>query len=371
MDMVTEEVKPKKKIAKRQSRFKQALSGFNRKYIDEAVKFYLDRGIDPMIISGIFGNISKESDWNPLANSKDNGLGDFYGLVQMSPDMRKEVKRVYGKVDANTTHQFIYDSMTGNKKISPAWRSYMKDYGGYWNNKYNDPETAAMAFGTVFERPSEKYADWNERMRSARDAYDHVISIIDAQKNARDKSFGNPVKTTVTADGNKVMTVNPEYWEQQGMLQPVQKEQPVQQSVQTEPMKTIAPRIEDVAPAPWDQNQLALNRGIESTPQKSPFSLSLRLPSLTGMLQLNSPQRQMEQYFADALGISDIMPEMPSLFPRFADGKSPIHIKEKNRGKFTALKKRTGHSASWFKAHGTPAQKKMATFALNAKKWRH
>lgn len=48
-----------------------------------------------------------------------------------------------------------------------------------------------------------------------------------------------------------------------------------------------------------------------------------------------------------------------------------IRIKKKNRGKFTALKKRTGHSASWFKAHGTPAQKKMAVFALNAKKWKH
>ena len=48
-----------------------------------------------------------------------------------------------------------------------------------------------------------------------------------------------------------------------------------------------------------------------------------------------------------------------------------IHIKPENRGKFTALKKRTGKSASWFKAHGTPAQKKMATFALNAKKWKH
>ena len=47
----------------------------------------------------------------------------------------------------------------------------------------------------------------------------------------------------------------------------------------------------------------------------------------------------------------------------------PIHIKKENRGKFTALKKRTGHSASWFKAHGTPAQKKMAVFALNSKKW--
>lgn len=56
----------------------------------------------------------------------------------------------------------------------------------------------------------------------------------------------------------------------------------------------------------------------------------------------------------------------------YADGKdSGIYIKPSHRGKFTALKKRTGHSASWFKAHGTPAQKKMATFALNARKWKH
>lgn len=48
-----------------------------------------------------------------------------------------------------------------------------------------------------------------------------------------------------------------------------------------------------------------------------------------------------------------------------------IHIKPENRGKFTALKKRTGHSATWFKEHGTPAQKKMAVFALNARKWNH
>lgn len=54
----------------------------------------------------------------------------------------------------------------------------------------------------------------------------------------------------------------------------------------------------------------------------------------------------------------------------FGSGGS-IHIKPENRGKFTALKKRTGHSASWFKAHGTPAQKKMAVFALNARKWKH
>lgn len=42
-------------------------------------------------------------------------------------------------------------------------------------------------------------------------------------------------------------------------------------------------------------------------------------------------------------------------FGFYKDGKSPIHIKPANRGKFTALKKRTGHSASWFKENGTPA----------------
>ena len=48
-----------------------------------------------------------------------------------------------------------------------------------------------------------------------------------------------------------------------------------------------------------------------------------------------------------------------------------IHIRPENKGKFTALLKRTGKSASWFKEHGTPLQKKRATFALNARKWKH
>lgn len=311
-----------KKITKKQSRFKQALSGFNKRYIDDAVKFYLDRNVDPIIISGIFGNISQESGWNPLANSKENGLGDFYGLVQMSPNMRKEVKRVYGKVDANTTHQFIYDAMTGNKKISEPWRRYMTEKGGYWNNKYHDAGTAAMAFGNVFERPSERYANWDERMRSASDAYDYVMQIVNAKDEANKKSFANPIKTTVAADGNKVMTVNPEYWEQQGLLQPVQKpqiEQPVQQSTPIRP-KRIQPI--DVSPAPWDQNQQVLNRGIEVIPRKSPFSLSLSLPSLDNLLQINSSEEQAKQYFADVLGISDIRPEMVSLL-RAKDGKLP------------------------------------------------
>lgn len=53
------------------------------------------------------------------------------------------------------------------------------------------------------------------------------------------------------------------------------------------------------------------------------------------------------------------------------NGGSGIYIKPENRGKFTALQERTSKSATWFKENGTPAQRKMATFALNARKWNH
>jgi hypothetical protein len=82
--------------------------------------------------------------------------------------------------------------------------------------------------------------------------------------------------------------------------------------------------------------------------------------------------------FAKKLGIADRIVNMGQFIDdfatpvdQFAKGGHKIHIKKENRGKFTALKKRTGHSASWFKAHGTPAQRKMATFALNSRHWKH
>ena len=64
------------------------------------------------------------------------------------------------------------------------------------------------------------------------------------------------------------------------------------------------------------------------------------------------------------------LPEVHVRVRRLKDG-GRIYIKPENRGKFTALKERTGHSASWFKENGTPAQKKMAVFALNSRKWKH
>lgn len=48
-----------------------------------------------------------------------------------------------------------------------------------------------------------------------------------------------------------------------------------------------------------------------------------------------------------------------------------IHIKEKNKGKFTATKKKTGKSTEELTHSKNPLTRKRAQFALNAKKWHH
>ena len=64
------------------------------------------------------------------------------------------------------------------------------------------------------------------------------------------------------------------------------------------------------------------------------------------------------------------------LIPNYKKGKK-IHIKKKNRGKFTASAKRAGQSvqeharAVLRNPNATPLQKKRANFARNAAKWKH
>lgn len=64
---------------------------------------------------------------------------------------------------------------------------------------------------------------------------------------------------------------------------------------------------------------------------------------------------------------SGIMPEYP--IPSYKYGG--IHIKKKNRGKFNALKKRTGKTTEELTHSKNPLTRKRAIFAQNAKKWKH
>lgn len=56
--------------------------------------------------------------------------------------------------------------------------------------------------------------------------------------------------------------------------------------------------------------------------------------------------------------------------PRYRNGGG-IHIKPENRGKFTETMRRTGKSAEELKHSSNPLTRKRATFAINARKWKH
>ena len=69
---------------------------------------------------------------------------------------------------------------------------------------------------------------------------------------------------------------------------------------------------------------------------------------------------------SDLIDYTGIIPEYP--VPSYKDGG--IHIKKKNRGKFNALKKRTGKTTEELTHSKNPLTRKRAIFAQNAKKWK-
>lgn len=90
-------------------------------------------------------------------------------------------------------------------------------------------------------------------------------------------------------------------------------------------------------------------------------------------LTINQKSQLMSMFLREGIDNINTMMTIYDSMPDNSDYRNGggIHIKEENRGKFNKLLERTGKSASWFKEHGTPLQKKRATFALNARKWQH
>lgn len=179
---------PKQTKKKKPSKFQSSISGKYKYVIDDTIRYLKDQGWSNVAISGVLGNMAQESEFNPAAI----GPGGFSGTVQMSSDMAKEIKRVYGKVDYKTTNQFIHDAMSGNSKISKPWLNYMKQNGGYYGRVFNSASDAAMAFGNVFERPNEKYANWKSRTESAEHALQYLNNLY--PENDRIKLGFTPAK---------------------------------------------------------------------------------------------------------------------------------------------------------------------------------
>ena len=68
-------------------------------------------------------------------------------------------------------------------------------------------------------------------------------------------------------------------------------------------------------------------------------------------------------------GITDLK-TIREKYNEFAEGGG-IHIKPSHRGRLTELKKRTGKTEAELYRTGSPATRKMITFALNSRHWKH
>lgn len=128
------------------------------------------------------------------------------------------------------------------------------------------------------------------------------------------------------------------------------------------------------------RQDLSIINNAENIASSNMANLAANYAAFGGPLDMGPLEYDLQRRFLstkelEAIGQNKNTTALPNSFntfepSMFAEG-GKIYIKPENRGKFTALKERTGKSATWFKKHGTPAQKKMATFALNARKWKH
>ena len=75
---------------------------------------------------------------------------------------------------------------------------------------------------------------------------------------------------------------------------------------------------------------------------------------------LGNPIRQLAELISQGFNVDDIIPN---------HSKGGIHIKKKNRGKFTETMKRTGKTAEELKHSKNPLTRKRAVFAINSRRW--
>ena len=305
-----------------------------------AMRYFMDKGLTDYQAAGLVGNLMRESGMNPQALNKGSKA---YGLAQWLGPRKKALFARYGNnpspenqldfiwSELNSTHRNGLRHLRSSKSAEEAARNAM----GYY--EFSAGPEAAIAnmrkYGQDGEGSMRKGISFaSSLMRQPVPAYNS------RQNEAAQLSLQ---ESTIPSEGFIYTPLNPQVF---GIADTPSYTINV-------PDQTLAsePQVEESSVSLYSPEELDRQERID------------RLSAFNNVLRMTSPQGS-GNVFLNAIGMLT--------GNAFADGGG-IHIKPENRGKFTALKKRTGHSATWFKEHGTPAQRKMATFALNARHWKH
>lgn len=305
-----------------------------------AMRYFMDKGLTDYQAAGLVGNLMRESGMNPQALNKGSKA---YGLAQWLGPRKKALFARYGNnpslenqldfiwSELNSTHKNGLRHLRSSKSAEEAARNAM----GYY--EFSAGPEAAIANMRKYGQDGE--GSMRKGISFASNLIGQPVPIyIPKQNEAAQLSLQ---ESTVPSKGFIYTLLNPQVF-----------------GIADTPSYTINVPDQTLASGPQvDESSISLYSPEELDRQERMDKLS----AFSNVLRMTSPQGS-GNVFLDAIGMLT--------GNAFADGGG-IHIKPENRGKFTALKKRTGHSATWFKEHGTPAQKKMAVFALNSKHWKH
>ena len=214
---------------------------------------------------------------------------------------------------------------------------YIKNRPEMWNAKDTLSYAKAGKKYKYFKADVNDYASQMRKQISARKAWNAAMNTWSYPKQVINTAITEPVDATRVA--KPVMEI------------PVQIEQPRQQ----QPTTYIDPTLLFDQPEEIQQPQVEDNLYAQSV-----------LPDVSGvmrsLLQSNGIYAPDETNFISGLDL-----------PGAKEGKNPgIHIKPSHRGRFTQyLKSHPGMTAEKAKHSKSAAVRKMATFALNARKWNH
>lgn len=125
-----------------------------------------------VVAAGIIGNFLQESgssgDINPLALNRSEGS---FGIAQWNP-ARAAGHRLGKLIDFSSQRQLSYQSLTA-QLLFTVYELKTTPYLGLTRlNKQTTPESAAEVFMLKFERPSERYANLQNRQNQARTIYE-------------------------------------------------------------------------------------------------------------------------------------------------------------------------------------------------------
>lgn len=128
-----------------------------------AYNYLNEKGLPKHVSAGIVGNLMKESNLNPTIVEKGN-TGNGRGIAQWDVRNRWKDLQTYAKQN-NQDHTSLETQLDFVLHEARQRGDLQKTLGA------KSPEEAAMIFGKTYERPNEKYADWNTRQANAASLY--------------------------------------------------------------------------------------------------------------------------------------------------------------------------------------------------------